>query len=422
MRIWLVTVGEEIPEDPGTPRLLRTGILARHLADRGHDVTWWNSTFNHQQKIQRSDATVIRDTAERYRLVLLHGRSYGRNVSLARILNHRDIARSFEAEVRSQARPDVIVCSYPTIELADAVVGYACKYSVPIAVDFRDMWPDALAEVMPLPVRILAAPLLAHWRASQRRIVERATAILGITDAFVAWALGSTGRGRSDLDRAFHLTVDTQSPPADALAKANAFWGEQGVHGADDQVIGCFMGSIARREDLLAVVRAAAKLEAGERARLRLVFCGSDDLMRDIAAVSVGDPVVLTAGWRNAAEIRSLLQRSNFGMLPYPSTADFRMSLPNKVGEYLSAGLPIMTGLQGETHAFLKREGLGLFYAEGDCICIRDCLSEIVADTGRISALRPRALAAYKAGFDAATIYRSFCDHIEFLATAGRGR
>ena len=31
MRIWLIKTGEQIPSDPGTPRLLRTGILARYL-------------------------------------------------------------------------------------------------------------------------------------------------------------------------------------------------------------------------------------------------------------------------------------------------------------------------------------------------------------------------------------------------------
>jgi hypothetical protein len=40
MIAWLIKPGEAIPVDPGAPQLMRTGILARCLADRGHQVTW----------------------------------------------------------------------------------------------------------------------------------------------------------------------------------------------------------------------------------------------------------------------------------------------------------------------------------------------------------------------------------------------
>ena len=43
MIVWLVTVGEPLPTDPGSPRLLRAGILAGLLAEKGHVVHWWSS-------------------------------------------------------------------------------------------------------------------------------------------------------------------------------------------------------------------------------------------------------------------------------------------------------------------------------------------------------------------------------------------
>ncbi|GAI08595.1 unnamed protein product, partial [marine sediment metagenome] len=52
MRIWLITIGEPLPSDNNNDRLYRTGILAKLLIQRGHEVVWWTSTFDHVRKIQ----------------------------------------------------------------------------------------------------------------------------------------------------------------------------------------------------------------------------------------------------------------------------------------------------------------------------------------------------------------------------------
>lgn len=113
MRVWILNVGEEIPSDPGTPRLLRAAIPARELALRGHEVTWWNSSVNHQQKIQRVDGTTSLRTAERLETVLLWGRLYRSNRSLSRIVSNFETAFAFLWEARKRQPPDVIVAGLP---------------------------------------------------------------------------------------------------------------------------------------------------------------------------------------------------------------------------------------------------------------------------------------------------------------------
>ena len=92
MHLWLVTVGEPLPTDAGTPRLLRTGMLAERLLARGHTVDWWNSTFDHVAKRHRADRDTTVEVRQGYRFLLLHGPGYRRNVSLRRWANHRVIA------------------------------------------------------------------------------------------------------------------------------------------------------------------------------------------------------------------------------------------------------------------------------------------------------------------------------------------
>ena len=68
LRIWLLREGEPLPGDQ-RPRLMRTGLLAEWLAGKGHEVTWWCSTFNHQSKTYRSDETTVMEPVPGEKLV-----------------------------------------------------------------------------------------------------------------------------------------------------------------------------------------------------------------------------------------------------------------------------------------------------------------------------------------------------------------
>jgi glycosyltransferase involved in cell wall biosynthesis len=424
MRIWLINVGEEIPADPGTPRLLRAGILADQLAKRGHEVTWWNSSVNHQRKVQRCEQSKVVETEEGYRLVLLYGRLYQRNISAGRIFSQLENAREFRRISATLQAPDVILCGYPTIELAEEVVRYAKVRRIPVATDFRDLWPDIIEDHAGAIVRIVASPLFSKWRRSLKFIVDNSTAIVGITDSFVDWALAKGNRRRSELDRTFHLAINPTIPDAEQLRAAEAYWDKVGVlnGSASDghaPLIGGFAGTFSTRLDIKTIVEGALKYTR-QGGALKLVLCGEGPERQALQNLARGNSDIIFAGWRNAAEIRVLLQRSNFGMLPYPSTPDFVRNYPNKVGEYLSAGLPIMTGLKGIVRELLDSRGIGFFFEEANSESAADCFGRIIAGRGQLEAMKPSTLSAYHSMFDGEQIYPAFCDYLEFLGEVGR--
>ncbi len=148
MKVWLVTVGEPLPVDGDNPRLMRTGILSGLLAAGGHEVLWWTSAFDHVRKRHRC-AGDAETAAFGYRIRMLHGGGYRKNVSVARFLDHRDVARKFRGFAGSEPRPDVILCSLPTVELCVEAVRYGGRERVPVVLDVRDLWPDLIAELAP---------------------------------------------------------------------------------------------------------------------------------------------------------------------------------------------------------------------------------------------------------------------------------
>ncbi|MGY4513594.1 glycosyltransferase involved in cell wall biosynthesis [Bradyrhizobium sp. USDA 3650] len=416
MRIWLVNTGEEIPSDAGKPRLLRTGIMAERLALRGHEVTWWNSTVNHQRKEQRASTTSIADRPEGYKLVLLYGRLYAKNVSFGRIVSQIQNAREFARLAPTLPCPDIILCGYPPIELAEAAVRFAVSQNIPIAIDFRDMWPDIIADHTSGLTRLAAIPALAYWNRSLRYTVRNATAVLGVTDGFVDWALQRGSRRRGPLDRAFHLAINPTPPAKSDIRDAERFWDEMGIASSSDHIIGCFAGTLSHRLDLKTLVQGAVQLPVAEKQRAKLVICGKGDQDEELRRLGRNEKHILFAGWRTAAEIHVLLRRCHYGIVPYFSTADFVVHYPNKVGEYLGAGLPIMTGLTGLVRSLLEMRGLGYFYSEGDETSVAKCLQLISADRLSFGMKKQKALEVYKELFDPERIYDSFCLHLEHIA------
>ena len=95
MKIWLIQTGEDIPYQDNI-RKLRTAVLAEELVKRGHRATWWASSFSHLRKawFRRDESSVELDSG--VNVELLHGPGYKSNVSFARLIDHRIVARQFK--------------------------------------------------------------------------------------------------------------------------------------------------------------------------------------------------------------------------------------------------------------------------------------------------------------------------------------
>src|SRR5262245_31000803 len=131
MRIWIVTIGEPLPKREAKDRLHRSGVLAHYLLDRGHEVVWWGSAFDHFSKQHHFEKDAVLTPEERFKVVLFEGGGYKSNVSFRRMRDHKRLADKFAAAIRNgDKKPDVIVSSFPTIELCREAVQYGRDYSV----------------------------------------------------------------------------------------------------------------------------------------------------------------------------------------------------------------------------------------------------------------------------------------------------
>jgi glycosyltransferase involved in cell wall biosynthesis len=413
MNIWLLTIGEPIPIAEGVrDRLHRTGCFGRYLASRGHHVVWWTSTFDHfRKKHLMPNDTAITDISG-LRIRLLHGRGYRRNVSVSRFLDHAQVARRFSALSGDEPRPDILVSALPTVEMCLAAEAYGARNGVPTVVDLRDMWPDIIADAAPAPLRPVSRVLLSPLFSQAHRACASASALIGITDAFVDWGLRRARRVRSQLDRAFPFTYDPEVSAPEEIQAAEAFWDARGIHANASELLVCYFGNVGQQIDLSHVIEAARQLLASGKS-VRFVLCGEGERLEEYRRDATDLPNVLLPGWVNRAQILALMRRSSLGLDPLKERFDFLATVNNKAIEYMSAGLPIISSpQQGTLCAMLGSAQCGVSYPSGDAACLAKHLSRFAENREELRRMGANALSLFRKEFSAEVVYKAMEDHL----------
>jgi len=415
MRIWLINVGEPLPIDEKNDRLHRVGMLALVLEKQGHNVVWWTSTVDHMRKKQRFDTDKYVNLSSNLRLVCLHSILYRKNVSFRRIVNHIGIARKFRILAMEEEKPDIILCSFPTIELSAEAVRYGTLHDIPVVLDVRDLWPDLFLDSVPQYLRPLARVALTPMFKTAQKAFSRSTAITGVTAEFVDWGLRRAGRKYNQFDRAFPMAYSISIPTKKEILAAEKFWSKYNVEDKAGDFIACFFGTFGRQFDLDTVIKAARKLQDIEN-RIKIVLCGSGDNLNKYKRLAKGCKNILFPGWVGQPEIWTLMRIASVGLAPYVSTKNFMLNIANKPIEYMSAGLPVISSSKGALENLLSMHDCGITYQNGDAATLAAILHDLYKNRARLRELSNNALALFKDRFMAEKVYGEMCKYLELIA------
>ena len=410
MRIWLATVGEPLPGDSENVRLLRTGQFAQWLADRGHDVTFFTGTMDHYGRRLRHAQTHIEMQQENYRIVQLAGRLYRKTISVSRFMNHLDVAREFDRVAPQLERPDIILASFPTIELCEAVARYSKSHSVPFVVDVRDFWPDIFVELLPGPLRVLGPIAFGGLERRTKTVLGSANGLSGVAQSALDWALRKAGRDQHQFDFWHSFTYPrTQGGVQSAMPDPHAVEAREGF------VKFCFFGTHSHRVNLEMFVRSFLELER-RGVPASIMLCGKGAATEKLMSLAAGSRSVLFPGWLNTQQIRHIMSISDVGILPYNSP-DFHLSIPNKVAEYLSGGLPVLSCTEGEVRSLLEREACGFWCAPNERAIV-DAVTRLSQDRSAIDAAAARAKNVFARMFEADAVFEGVMKRFEAIVEA----
>lgn len=411
-RIWLITTGEPLPLEAERPH--RTGMLANKLVDAGHDVTWWTTTFDHQTKsfLYRRDSRLsLRAGVE---LVLLHGRTpYWRNVSVRRLINHIQVARSFRCRAALAPRPDVIVCSFPTIDLSREAVRFGRARQVPVVIDVRDLWPDIFVFPFPPPFRSLVRTALIPYFCWTKEVFSNCDAIVAVSSFYLDWGLRNGKRTHTPSERVFPLGYPPPETRLGNLDEQKAYFTQQGINPAKKTV--WFVGTFGRTYDLLPIIECARSMK--DNRNVQFVITGDGEKRRLWQNAASGLDNVFFTGWVSGDKLEYLMRLATVGLMTY--APDAPQGLPNKIFEYMAAGLPILSSLRGETRKLLEYHRIGFTYDPQDPADALAKLRVMISDSTLSQEMGEKARRLFESEFSADRVYGQYAEYIREVALNG---
>lgn len=408
---WIIKVGEPAVFNTKQKKIkpLRAAMVAEHLCFQGNDVTWWTGNFQHHDKSKiYENANFNREKKKNLTIEYIPSIGYKNNVSIRRFLDQRILAKNALIEINKRQPPDLIFCAWPLIELTNVFFEYAKKNNVPFVIDIRDQWPDFLYRRILEKININTNwKFLPTYEAILKKCFLRADSLITISPSFLDWAYKRSGRQENYMDAVFRLSSkDLMIIRSDSLS-IKKFWEKKGVIVSKKILRIVFVGTLLPQKSFFKFIEAFSDLN---KANFQLIICGSGQMEKQLKINKTKN--IIFAGYVDQKKLSYLLKISDIGLLPYDNTEDFKMSIPNKVSEYLSCGLHILTSLKGEVYKFFNNSPAISFYDLHNIVNIKKKLIKLYEDREKIRSNKDLSRKIYIKSFNEKNNYKKLALHL----------
>lgn len=414
LKIWLIKEGEALPIAENG-RLMRMGALAKYLAEHGHRVTWWTSTFVHGEKEYICHKYREINVSKDERLILLHSPiAYKKNISVRRILYHKLLAVHFLKRSKDHERPDIILCAWPTPQFAKAALKYGKKMDVPVIIDIRDLWPDIFERIFPERFRFLSKIVLFPLKCSTGKIMASAAGIVGKEDRSLQWGCDYAGRAVKKTDKRIFIGGSRPVMGESILNENLKRW--ESLHVREENWNICFFSTLSTKSlDLETVIRAVILL--GQKySRIHLIIGGKGDGESYYRSLVKDASNIHFAGWLDQEQMNSLMAISECGIYCLKNTEDFKDTFTNKAVQYLSGGLPLINSLTGFARGFIELNHIGMNYDEGNVYSCAKAIETLYLDEGLRKAMSKTALDVFESYFEENVVNSQFENYLCMMA------
>lgn len=402
--IWLIQIGEPLPLKENVHKM-RTALLADKLTEKGHEVLWWASSFDHFKKDWIFKEDTDYQVNKSLTIKALKGRGYQRNISLSRLWDHRIIARKFKKLAVQLPKPDIIIASTPPYDLAYEVVDFANNNRIPVLVDIRDEWPDIFIEYVPPMLKKMARLLLFKDFSMIKKTMRCADGLIAMMNKLLEWGLEYAKRKKNRQDKVFYLGYKRSSNASHKSNKSLKL-----TEGLVQKFVVTFIGTLGHYNNPAILIDCAKRLTGSDT---HFVIAGDGEFFEDLKVEAANLDNVSLPGWLDQEEIEILLQHSHVGVCP---TTQNRDAFPNKTFAYLSAGLPIISAFQGEIKEIIKKHQIGFYCPPNDLDGLVKNIKELHDNHHLYKKMSENSRRVFSELFDADKIYQEYAEHVERLA------
>ena len=405
MKIWLVNPFDSLPGEYF--REGRYASLSRILVKDGHRVVWWTSDFFHVNKAYRTKNT---NPFEGCHVNYIHVPMYKKNVSFSRLFNHWVYGKNFlELAEQTEELPDVIIASCPPIKSAANAIKFAHKYNIKCIVDIQDLWPELFEMVFPFKVgKLVLFPLKKYVD----NIYNSADAIMTVSQTYKKRAISACKKEKPSfvlylgVDLELFGKVDVNKISLLEKKKKGQFWVT-------------YIGTIGRCYDVKTILNTAESLKVSHR-NIRFLIAGNGPQLNEMKTIVKNKNLTncRLLGFINFENMVALLKQSDIGLNAYVKKA--KNSFPNKVFDYMAAGLPIISSITGELENLLKAEQIGMQYTAGNAVSLTEAVLYLYKHSEYRRLLGENAQRFVKEKFDRGKEYSKVVDFLQNVVDKGK--
>ncbi len=402
---WLIKEGEPLPVEGAPGRVMRCGIIAEMLVDRGCNVTWWTSDFYHQKKCRLNVIPGMNIIRDNYNLYFLHAKTvYKRNVSIERVLYSIQLAKEFKKAAKKENKPNVIICSCPLIDFAFEAVKYGKRNHIPVVIDIRDFWPDIWWERYSGLVSKLVKCLTFAMRYKISYAIRNADIVIGTIPKSMEFA-EKYGRVKQPDDMVCYLAYKERHYSSEEIEDAERFVKDLGIVEEGVTTI-CYIGQLTKRCNIRIVAEALK-----DNKNYRFVVCG-DGSERELLENQYRDNKnIIFTGFIGQNYLEAVMRCSTLGVIPIEDSPDFADTINNKVIEYMAGSLCIATKLKGIMKELVEKEELGFYFTDTEDF--KKNLEALLADREKVNKTKNNARKYYEENFKSENVYGKLIDCIE---------
>lgn len=397
---------------PAGTTATRSHAMARALAARGHQVTiacgrMQGAASGLAGPFRRGRRSGRVGAAQVVEFAIPYGNAQG---SAARALAFLRYAAAAAPLALSGHFDLAIASSTPLTVALPALLGRVLR-GLPFVFEIRDPWPE-------LPRAMgQGGPML--WAGMDRladAACRRSAAVVALSEGMAETAVAHG----ADPSR---VHVVPNGCDLDLFGPEVAPWRPE--QAAPWEAMAVYAGTHGTANGLDLLLDAAAILQARGERRLRLVLVGEGAekprLMARAADEGLDNVTFLDPLPKR--DLAALLAAAQVGvqcLAPVPAFAEW--TAPNKLMDYMAAGLPVVANLEGRAARLLAEGPCGIAVPPADAAGMATALAALAADPARRAALGAAARAQAVRRWDRRLLAARFCEIVEAAAVGTAAR